>query len=528
MAFNYIINKLEPINLYGLGFPLRYKKEEKYPSLIGIILSMVTIFFVIVISILYGLDLIFRTGYSIVTNYIPLTKKTLIDFSNRPLMFGFATNGGKISKFDPSYISLTFDRNVHNSYLDENGIYQLERISTQVEMEPCNISKHFVGRNEFMGKFDYHNFLCTKPNQNLNFGGRFGDNINGYDLLEIHLNKCVNSSKNNNICKSEEILDKFLDNSYLTMIYISESVDHSNISFPLIQSLRNELYIVAKEHVKRYYQYFQMASYSSDVGLIWNKIKKFNFTETKNIHTDFVKEEEQEFYSSSALLEIALTSTDEKTVYERKYLKLQEVLGQIGGFTDIVFIFFQFISDYFSKKTMIVDITNKIIMNEDIKIINPKKKSNLNGSITSKKSQIINNSSQYKIFNIQKKNLTMRGTNTESLNNNYIEKKCKTNLKKDSHEKKSKHISIKVNFKQFKISFYHYIYPLSVLEKWKKYDTLNFYASMFYKYMSIEVIIPLIERMSKMSFKQKTNEKENIFKLNTTVVNYPEKELSKL
>ena len=272
MAFNYIINKLEPINLYGLGFPLRYKKEEKYPTLIGIILSMVTIFFVIVISILYGLDLIFRTGYSIVTNYIPLTKKTLIDFSNRPLMFGFATNGGKISKFDPSYISLTFDRNVHNSYLDENGIYQLERISTQVEMEPCNISKHFVGRNEFMGKFDYHNFLCTKPNQNLNFGGRFGDNINGYDLLEIHLNKCVNSSKNNNICKSEEILDKFLDNSYLTMIYISESVDHSNISFPLIQSLRNELYIVAKEHVKRYYQYFQMASYSSDVGLIWNKI----------------------------------------------------------------------------------------------------------------------------------------------------------------------------------------------------------------------------------------------------------------
>ena len=238
MAFNYIINKLEPINLYGLGFPLRYKKEEKYPSLIGIILSMVTIFFVIVISILYGLDLIFRTGYSIVTNYIPLTKKTLIDFSNRPLMFGFATNGGKISKFDPSYISLTFDRNVHNSYLDENGIYQLERISTQVEMEPCNISKHFVGRNEFMGKFDYHNFLCTKPNQNLNFGGRFGDNINGYDLLEIHLNKCSNTTNNNINCKSEEIIDKFLDNSYLEMVYLSESVDHSNISYPFIQNLR--------------------------------------------------------------------------------------------------------------------------------------------------------------------------------------------------------------------------------------------------------------------------------------------------
>ena len=322
-----------------------YKKNEKYETIFGIILSIITIFSIIIISILFGSDVVCRTGYSIVTNYLPLKHKTLIDFSKRPFMLGFASQG-KITGIDFSKISISFERNVHNIYLDENGIYQLERISNIIELEYCNKSKHYLNQNDFMNKFNYSNYLCPKPNQNLNFGGRFGDNINGYDLLEIHLNKCLNTTKNNN-CQSEEIIDKFLDNSYLEMVYLSESIDHSNISYPLSENLRNQLYVVAKEHVKRYYQYFQIASYSSDNGLIWNKVNKFELAETKNTHTDFVKDEEQDFYSSSTLLEISLTSTDQKTIYERKYPKLQEVLGSIGGFTDIIFIFFQFISNFY-------------------------------------------------------------------------------------------------------------------------------------------------------------------------------------
>ena len=216
----------------------------------------------------------------------------------------------------------------------------------------------------FMNQFNYSNYLCPKPNQNLNFGGRFGDNINGYDLLEIHLNKCLNTTKNNN-CQSEEIIDKFLDNSYLEMVYLSESIDHSNFIYPLNENLRNQLYIVAKEHVKRYYQYFQIATYSSNTGLIFDKIKKFEFIENHNLFLDFVKDEDQSFYTSASLLEIALTSTDQITIYERKYVKFQNVLGSIGGFINVLYVICQFITSYFTKKTMIVDITNKIIIKDN-------------------------------------------------------------------------------------------------------------------------------------------------------------------
>jgi len=517
---SFLFDCLKSINLYGINFPLRYKKEETYSTITGIILSITTIFFVIVISILYGKNIILKTGYSLVTNYIPLKQKTLIDFSDTPIMFGFATNGGTISYMDPSLISLSFERNVHNVYLDENGIYQLERISIKVEMEYCNKSKHFINKNDFMKYFEYNKFLCPKPNQNLTFGGRFGDNINGYDLLEIHLNKCQNTTENNNKCQSEEIINNFLNNSYLLMVYLSESVDHSNYSYPLVKILRNELFTVAKEHVKRYYQYFQMASYTSDIGLIWNNNKNFYLTEFKMLHTDFVKEEEQKFYTSNALLEIAFTSTEQKTIYERKYVKLQEVLSDIGGFTDIIFVFFQFFSNYFSKKTMIVDVTNKIIIKEEnknikFKIPNINNYVSVNNSLGSmRKTQ--NNNSEFKLIGEQKsKSLTVN-----YYNKNYNYKQIKTNFKKDEKKKKkNKKKKNNIYRKKFKISFYDYICPIELLTKCKKYDSLSFYTNIFYKYMSIEVMIPLIERLSKIDFTQKGKNHIHYFKLSTSVIN---------
>ena len=256
MTDNCILKYLQVINLYGIGFPLRYKKDEKYQTVFGIILSILTIFFIILILILFGADVLYRTGYSIVTNYLPLKHKTLIDFSKRPFILGCASQG-KITGIDFSKISISFERNVHNIYLDENGIYQLERISNIIEIEYCNKSKHYLNQNDFMNKFNYSNYLCPKPNQNLNFGGRFGDNINGYDLLEIHLNKCTNTTENNN-CKSEEIIDKFLDNSYLEMVYLSQSIDHSNFSYPLGENLRNQLFFLLKNTLKDIINIFKL------------------------------------------------------------------------------------------------------------------------------------------------------------------------------------------------------------------------------------------------------------------------------
>ena len=56
--------------------------------------------------------------------------------------------------------------------------------------------------------FEYQNYLCVVPGQNLSIAGRFGDSIHGYDMLEINLIKCENTSDTFN-CASEAELEKF-------------------------------------------------------------------------------------------------------------------------------------------------------------------------------------------------------------------------------------------------------------------------------------------------------------------------------
>ena len=65
---------------------------------------------------------------------------------------------------------------------------------------------------------------------------------------------------------------------------------------------------------------------------------------------NFLKEVEQSFYSESSLIEINFSCFDIETEYLRVYLKLKDIIGIIGGWTDIVALIFNYISYYFFKK----------------------------------------------------------------------------------------------------------------------------------------------------------------------------------
>ena len=97
-------------------------------------------------------------------------------------------------------------------------------------------------------------------------------------------------------------------------------------------------------------------------------------------------------------------------IYERKYVKFQNVLGSIGGFINVLYVLFHFITSYFTKKTMIVEVTNKIIIqdNDEIpKVTIPFTKNNfinLYSTIhASKKNQNNSSSSKFKLVNENKK-----------------------------------------------------------------------------------------------------------------------------
>ncbi len=491
----------QTINIYGVPFSLRYRKSEKYSTLIGIILSFVTFIMVILITIMYSLDLIKHTGFNVMLNYNPINIKTSIDFSKIPFMIGFVNWSRSHQILNSSYLSLTFDRNVHNVYKDEEGIFHLERISNPIKLEICNPNIHFIGNNDFMNDFQYNKFLCPIQGQNLNFSGRFGDNIIGYDILEIHLNKCENKSDNLYICKSNDEIDEYIKNSYLEIIYLSQTIEHNNYKNPIVDFVRNELYVVTKKITKRYYHYFSLAEYISDNGLFFESKKHYSFSESDHTRLDFVEEEDQEYYSSNALLEVSFTCSDKKNVYTRTYVKIQDVMRNIGGFIDLICIVFRFISTYVTKKIMLLDIINHIIVEDKYKkTIHGKINSN---SIMSNNNNTVTKNSEFNVLNVSNtKDIHPHRTQILSVNlkNNFLERK---NTQENNDNKKKEF---------FQLNLFDFFLPIKILWKFKKYNWLYFYKQMVNQYMSLEVIIPIVERLTKINLE--TKRKSNFFKLN--------------
>ena len=304
--------------------------------------------------------MILKTSFIIVTNsyYNNLQE---INLTNYPFMYGLYKDGYSI-KFDYSIINITLDRNIHIPIKNENNRTYIQRISIPIQLEKCSLN-HFNKHKELFGKFDFEHYLCPKIGQNLNFKGIYGDMIRGYDILEMHLIKCENSSYFNN-CKSNNEIEEYLENSLVSLIYLTNSINHYNYSYPVIDFIRSESFFISLNHVKRYYYYFSKEKYISDNGLLKNNKKEIDLFQYKYTLMDFADKELQSFYSPNTLIEINFSSVNFFTQYHRTYLKLHDVIGNFGGWTDIIFLIFNYISNYFAKKMFLLDIYNNPIFSK--------------------------------------------------------------------------------------------------------------------------------------------------------------------
>ena len=110
------------IDLYGLTFPLRYQKHNSYNTLCGITLSLLTILSISGIVLYFFIKNIKRTGLSIISNTEHLYEKKLFNFTKYPFLVGYVNNYGRAVQIDPTYLTITLDKNEHYPEKNEKGI----------------------------------------------------------------------------------------------------------------------------------------------------------------------------------------------------------------------------------------------------------------------------------------------------------------------------------------------------------------------------------------------------------------------
>ncbi len=505
-----IYQLFEKTNIYGLDFHLLYKKEENYSTLFDIFLSIISIVILLFISFTYLKDFFYKTGFSVVTNSIQLKEKTPIDLSNTSIIFGISNYQGAMIDFDNSYVNYNLYKTEHNYNIYNKKI--LNRTQNEIKLEKCseNILNNFFYEN-VNSRYNISKFLCISKDQNLTIAGRYSDIFTLFDILEFHISKCENKTKNKN-CKNEDEINLYLSNTYIHVIYLSYFINHFNVTHPINDMISSNGYMISLNSVKRYYFYLSPSLYISENGLIFNSQKIYKFFEPKETFLDYIDKEQFSYFSSQTLMEITFTVYPYEFHYNRRYVKLQDALGDIGGCTDLLFIIFKLISTYFSEKSFIIEISNSFINKN--KIIKNKKRaknifkknekeSNIKiistsviKNCSSNKLKVLNNESanqlnQKEIYNIGSNNYV--SFSIKNINNSM---KTLNNFKINSSKKVISKTSTNSFKKIFDYSIFDYCLPFFLMKKMNHKDIIYCYEKIFKKYMSIDVMIPLLERMS--------------------------------
>ena len=513
---------LESVDIYGMPFLIRYKNRSKYSSTLGIILSLISIIIIFSLFFYNFFELINHSTFTIL-NYAEKVKEHSINLTNIPVMFGLVDINIKPLEIKPEF----FNINVWSKNLIPINETHINIILNRIELEYCNESIYQYDYPE-MKNYDLSKYLCIKPNQNLRIKGRYGDSINGFNSIEVYFNLCINEeclNKTNNL----KDLKNILYGSYLSIHYLYKFIDHYNYKEPLIQNFRSEHFEITPFALKKFLYYFSSLTYISNDGILFNKQKNYTSFMFDHLHLDFVGRNNSDSLITdnnklySKLMEIVFSCTDYPINYSRTYMKLTDIFSKIGGFIDFIFMVFNTITTYFSRKNLVVDISNNLVCSKCIKaftkgyyydninniskFINMKK---LNKNYDFGNNDISNSEirkiplslNSFKSYNLNDKKKIYKDkyliSNYLHLNNNYLQNsKFKCYLKRNNYILYSQTL---------KVSYFDYFIPYCCLKKYKKYDLLCAYTNMMNSYLSLEEILPSIERISRLYREDKNND----------------------
>ena len=333
------------MDFFGKNPELYIEGREKQITHIGRLLTYLYILLYIIIFCykLYRMttrvDITFYDSFSN-TDEIPNVKIVQDNFS---LVFGMRNEYGMPFIDDTIYHPVAFFFN--------QGIYK------EIDIEICSEDKLSQEFLEYLGDDGVDNYFCLK---HIDFELRpFMNSIR----FEIY--PCVDLYEGEGYCKSREFIDEYLNN-LLFMIYFEDvNLTPLNFNNPVkkkISSVNTEIFRDLGQYLYSEMQVVRIETSTNMIGFDF-------FTEPKI--ENFIKYDKGIILSYPGYNVLDENNTYPSTIFElqlndrillekRKYVQLIDVLGEIGGFMEIIHSLFILICSIFVEMIYEKRITNSL------------------------------------------------------------------------------------------------------------------------------------------------------------------------
>jgi hypothetical protein len=326
----------------------------------GVIMSLLVCLAIFALSGYFAFTTFNRSSITLVYNQ-DSTIYPVVNLTDYPLTLSLLDNYGQLIPEQETVFN--FYLTVYNflQYLDEQGNPQAKTFLEEIKLEKCDINKHFGNyKSYFADAAEMSTKYCLPIGKyNITLYGVYGNLKNGYNFLDIFVNRCVNNSLTNpnNNCQDITYIQNTLANSYLQIGYMDYDIDNKNEILPNLLIQRFDIIPLSSTVYKRIFNYKKPVQYKTDHGYVFEDIQTDYFFQDDRKESQVDLRAEGPFAGSFA--EISILNSAKTDIYNRSYTKLQALLANVGGIIKGVMFMASIFIHMYSQKNLAITLFNK-------------------------------------------------------------------------------------------------------------------------------------------------------------------------
>lgn len=488
----YYNKKMHNFDCFGTNINLTFRNSDSSKTLIGALLSCIAFGFSIFSVYYFGID-IFSKSKPISRFFKELQYESKILFKDFPLIIQFVNPNNEVIEELDRY--LVFRNILYSMTLDKDTGKQNFEMKYMF-IEKCDPEKHFFGMYKDFVMDKSNNFpistsWCLNPRKIQYSNGTIEERDDLYFMNEwggahsqwfdAYFDVCTREKYPNKNCKPIEEIKKVFKEVYNQVYFIDKYINLNNHIDPYSMYTYTFASQLVYGTIKWNFFRIKNIEIETDNGYVLEEISNSNSFQLDSIRNDISLDTDR-------IMALTLESPKVSEKYSRRYVKVQDLVANVGGLIKSIFVLGKFICEFYSARFLYFYVSNKLLtMNGCNYNMNKSEILSLNVS-SGKETQItkMNNPGKSKDLKTRKSNISLntfsRSVNLDSL---------KLAVNNDNQ-------NLKV-MPKLELSFYDYLKATFCMKRSKyKSDQYSLILSFIKKQFDVVYIINMFMKIIKM------------------------------
>ena len=331
------LNLFLKLDIYGKKPSFTIHGDKRFRTVIGALFSIITYLIIIVFFVVYLKGVVLHFHPKLITTIYNDFEPKSVKLSNENFI-----------------ITLSLQTSDYSNYINESIYYVnaslssttlINETSSNEIITPLNLIKcseyNFTFLKDYFSNLPLKNLYCLNIS-NIEIKGAFKTPI--WNVLYFKFSKCINSTKNNNSCQSNEIIDQYLKGGYIGIFLSDYIIEPNNFKNPSQFYGKNVFTTFTYKEYIDYWIYLKHEEVITDIGYFFErKNTKFYFS------IDEVEKLSDYREDNNIFLSVGIRKSLKREVYERAYIKLQEAAANACGIIKVAIFCGEIFSFFFQK-----------------------------------------------------------------------------------------------------------------------------------------------------------------------------------